>query len=171
MRLLEMIHDSFSNRKFAVSLGFFDDPARADRNADHLAQMVMNLCREIGQRELPQLLQPPGSWILLMHEDVTVALANRSLIARDYRILVEAENRAATCESCAMLLENVVWQRWAVTRLCFTLLNAEEAEGRRDFSEGLLRILAALFKQIQDEKGAEDIHQHVRDIPRGNRNK
>ena len=106
-----------------------------------------------------------------MHEDVTVAMANRSLIARDYHTVVEAENRAATCESWAMLLENVVWQRWAVTRLTFTLLNVEEASGRRNFSEQLLHLLAALFKQIPDEKGAEDIHQHVRDIPRGNRNK
>ena len=51
------------------------------------------------------------------------------------------------------------------------MLNAEEAEGRRDFSDQLLHFLAALFKQIPDEKGAEDIHQHVRDIPPGDRNK
>ena len=167
----KMFDDTFTDMHLANTLCLHDDPARGSRNASHLWQMQFGLAREHGMREFMQLKQPPGSWALLLSEDVNIALSERFFIAKHYKILIAAENMAFTNEDVAMVLECIVWRRWPVIRLTFTILNAEEASGRRDYSDELTQLLAGVLRQVPDEKGAEDIHQHIRDIPRMARNK
>ena len=167
----KMLCGTFSNMQLATTLCLQDDPQRGPRNASHLWQMLFGLSREIGMREFMQLLQPPGSWAQLLSEDLDVALGQRCMISRHYKILIEAENMAFTCDDVSMVLESIVWRSWPVIRLAFTILQSEEASGRRDFSDELTLVLAVALRQPPDEKGAEDIHQHVRDLPRACRQK
>ena len=162
--------------KFLQTLGFDSETCEQDRaatNAVVAVQFVLGLLREMGVRELGAIGQPPYNFILMLSSDTEAALKARDDVVLQHAILVEAENRlvrfAAPLDSVQPLLNDLAWEEMSMIRLTFSVIKEEKRTHPGEIGPMTLKLLNTFFRKMPDEKGAEDLHQHGRDVSRQQR--
>ena len=144
---------------------------RASRSAREMAAMVVNMFYENCIRQAGQALQPPLGFINMCATPGR-AVANRTVHAQDYARLLDAEQKAACGDAdLAAVVQDVVWRSWALPRLMFEVCRKEQVTHPHSNGPESRHLLRALFRKLGDEKGAEDLHQHIRDLSRCRRSK
>ena len=162
--------------KFLQTLGLDSETCEQDRaatNAVVAVQFVLGLLREMGVRELGAIGQPPYNFILMLSSDTEVALKARDDVLLEHSILVEAENRlarfSAPLDSVQPLLNDISWLEMSMIRLTFSVIKDEKRTHPGEIGPMTLKLLNTFFRKMPDEKGAEDLHQHGRDVSRQQR--
>ena len=162
--------------KFLKTLGFDSETCDQDRaatNAVVSVQFVLGLLREMGVRELGAIGQPPYNFIMMLSSDAEAALKARDEVLTQHAILLEAENRlarfASPLDSVQPLLADLAWEEFTMIRLTFSVIKEEKRTHPGEIGPMTMKLLNTFFRKMPDEKGAEDLHQHGRDVSRQQR--
>ena len=146
------------------------DTDRCRNNAEMFVQFVLSLLREMGIREFGAIGQPPFTFLLMLSDDLATALEARDKVLVEHVILVEAENRLSRWEqpldSVQPLLADLTWEEWTMIRLMFAVVKEEKRTHPDEIGPNTKLMLDTFFRKMPDGKGAEDLHQHGRDVSR-----
>ena len=166
------MRQSLCNRELVVRVcGTEYNSARSLKNASLLASFTFNLIAERAIRELPQLLQYPGVAASVLDEDPACAGQARVERRRDLAVLLEGEKKARLGDPVMVrILACITWKRHAIVRLFLECVE-READGPITNESDSNCIAEAMVTRCSDEKGPEDVHQHIRDLTRARRHK
>ena len=157
---------SFYDEVALRRLGVHQDRPEAAPHIAALLDFAFNLLHFRVEATLPEIEGYPYSSIKALDPDVTESQAARRLMLRDWHILLEVERLAYSHDVLDSILKTVVWRDHALVRL---LLMVNELEQSSQDAKGTTYILDAIHRVLPDDKGAEDIHQHIRDEGRRQR--
>jgi hypothetical protein len=109
----------------------------------------------------------PCRFVLCTGSDPDIFEAERRDVQKDWKIICAYEHFARANADIGLVLDEIFWLRWPLIRLAFGINEMELASGadRGSFK----RLATSMVAKFPDEKGAEDIHQFVRDEARRRR--
>ena len=167
---LDVIEQSIYHAPSLQTLGLGGSDLTRPHNAPQLFAFVLHVLAERMTRELPSLLQWPNPLVLLLDPDEEAALEARTRILRSHDILLAAEaKRLANDSEASSVLSDIHWRSFPLPRLCFLVVASESHLPH--IGPQTLYLSRAICSKMPDEKGPEDVHQHIRDTQRGRRHK
>ena len=144
-------------------------PLRSD-NASGLFQFFVRLVSERLTRLFPSFLSQPYSSVAMLSTNADFARSARLSALDDLRILLDCEKAALSDDVAeAAILSDIHWRQMPVVRLLlYTIRRESHLDALGPESKHLLE---AIHTHLYDEKGPEDVHQHIRDRQRIRRHK
>lgn len=169
--LLSMVNDSLLDRAKVGVIAPMGDLERARRNAAQMAAFVLQLMTERCSRILPALFSYPQIVVRLLSPKLEDALVARASILSDWAVLRAAEADAALGGGSSAVLKDIFWKDQTLVRLLFYTIQLEAVTHPECIGPQSGHLARAISMKLPDEKGPEDIHQHIRDCQRTRRHK
>ncbi len=119
---------------------------------------------------MPMVLDYPGISVKLLNSRPELRLRCRDSMLQHFHALMFAEARSNNgSPHWRSVLNAVVWRNNPVIRLLLYTVANESGQG--DVGAQSLYLSRSINGRFCDEKGVEDVHQHVRDLQRPKRHK
>ena len=149
-------------------LGCAEESARGDHQCRHLMDLVLKICRERSNQIITENCTHPGCSILAVSPDQQIRDRARHNMLFEFQVLLRCEGLARGHALLREVLSQVTFRNWEWVRL-YLHLNELEVSSAQLGESCLTETLLQYHMRIPDEKGAEDLHQFVRDHARARR--
>ena len=146
-----------------------EDSARAARLCEDMLEMVLHVLEERAEVIIPEAFTHPHTSIACLAPSIELAKAARNTLQCQFETLLWAEDLAQESMMMRRILAEVPWRRWTAICLYMFVNDVVLDKGNEDPSGRLAALLRPIHIRIPDEKGAEDMHQYLRDEGRRNR--
>ena len=151
-----------------MAIGIADDGPRAQDLANTLGIFTMHIVKERADTLMPEFEGHPGCSVQSLHPSEEDATCARTLLNEDWQLLLENERLAVDNDDIKALLKPIPWRLNSLVRLTFAM-NELACDGVDGAKDATTRLLESQHFKFPDEKGVEDINQHVRDESRRRR--
>ena len=170
IEFVEMINNSFFKVTNSSRFGALGSDARSEQNPIDMVSYVLHLLTEQISRLLPELLQYPHCSVKVLDPDAAIARAARDECLHHLQVILASEAKVLQGDlDEKLVLDDIYWKDNTTVRLFLNIVDKEA--GAADVGPGTLHVAKAINVKWPDEKGSEDVHQHVRDIQRHKRHK
>ena len=120
-------------------------------------------------RAVPTIFSDPHRAVICLHPDeVSRGLARRQALNEWESLLATDAAALAGHQGAQAVLDYILWRQHDSTRLFFAVWEREGASATGPHTTSVARSMCLTFA---DEKPAEDVRQHVRDVQRARRHK
>ena len=165
--LVDTIQHLMKEHVTITRLGLNDiDPGSRSRRFSSF-EFTMRLVKERYDTQLALHNGYPCRFVLCTGSDPDIFEHERRDVQKDWKIITAYEHFARANADIGVVLGDIFWLQWPLVRLAFGINEMELASGadRGSFK----RLATSMVAKFPDEKGAEDIHQFVRDEARRRR--
>lgn len=162
--ITDIVAQTLNNTDVMASLGLTRHHSDTATKTADFFNLVMVVMRERAQSLSHHSEEPPKMLAAILHNDPIKAQQAADKVASGWQNLLQTEQLDCIGRlSRHSPLRKVFWAKNRLIRFAFLLLEAGLTQRAHSF-------LTQLFSNMGDEKLVEDIHQHIRDLDRHNRN-